>query len=50
MPGITGWAQVNVRNAVSWNKKFEYDVWFVNNISFLFKIKIFFLTLKKVFK
>jgi lipopolysaccharide/colanic/teichoic acid biosynthesis glycosyltransferase len=48
-PGITGWAQVNGRNAISWEKKFEYDVWYVNNISFVLDVKIFFLTLKKVF-
>lgn len=48
-PGITGWAQVNGRNAISWTKKFEYDVFYVNNISFLLDIKIFFLTIKKVF-
>lgn len=49
-PGITGWAQVNGRNAISWKKKFEYDVWYVNHISFLVDIKIFFLTMKKVFQ
>lgn len=49
-PGITGWAQVNGRNAISWNKKFEYDVWYVNNISFLLDFKILFLTIKKVIK
>ncbi|SHL93474.1 sugar transferase [Mucilaginibacter sp. OK098] len=49
-PGITGWAQVNGRNAISWEKKFEYDVWYVTNISFLFDIKILFLTIKKIFK
>ena len=48
-PGITGWAQVNGRNAISWSKKFELDVWYVNNISLLLDIKIFFLTVKKVF-
>lgn len=48
-PGITGWAQVNGRNAISWTKKFELDVYYVNNISFLLDIKIFFLTIKKVF-
>ncbi len=47
-PGITGWAQVNGRNAISWKKKFEYDVWYVNNISFFLDVKILFLTLKKV--
>ena len=48
-PGITGWAQVNGRNAISWTKKFEYDVYYVNNISFIFDLKILFLTIKKVF-
>ena len=47
-PGITGWAQVNGRNAISWRKKFEYDVWYVDNISFLLDLKILFITLKKV--
>lgn len=49
-PGITGWAQVNGRNAISWQQKFEYDVWYVDNISFLLDMKILFLTLKKVIK
>ena len=48
-PGITGWAQVNGRNAISWDKKFELDVWYVDNISFVLDIKIIFLTIKKVF-
>lgn len=48
-PGITGWAQVNGRNAISWQQKFEYDVWYVENISFLLDLKILFLTAKKVF-
>ena len=47
-PGITGWAQVNGRNAISWTKKFELDVYYVNNISFALDLKIFFLTIKKV--
>lgn len=47
-PGITGWAQVNGRNAISWNQKFEYDVWYVENVSLLLDLKIMFLTLKKV--
>lgn len=47
-PGITGWAQINGRNAISWEEKFRYDVEYVNNISFAFDLKIFFLTLKKV--
>jgi undecaprenyl phosphate N,N'-diacetylbacillosamine 1-phosphate transferase len=48
-PGITGWAQVNGRNAISWQQKFEYDVWYVEHLSFGLDIKILFLTLKKVF-
>ena len=48
-PGITGWAQVNGRNAISWTKKFELDVWYVNHCSFLLDLKIIFLTIKKVF-
>ncbi|WP_353197601.1 sugar transferase [Parapedobacter defluvii] len=48
-PGITGWAQVNGRNAISWQQKFDYDVWYVDNISFLLDLKILFLTVKKVF-
>jgi lipopolysaccharide/colanic/teichoic acid biosynthesis glycosyltransferase len=47
-PGITGWAQVNGRNAISWEQKFEYDVWYVDNQSIGLDIKIIFLTLKKV--
>ncbi len=49
-PGITGWAQVNGRNAISWERKFEYDVWYVDNISFKTDIRILLLTVKKVFK
>ena len=48
LPGITGWAQVNGRNTLSWHDKFEYDVWYVDNHSFLLDIKILYLTLKKV--
>lgn len=48
-PGITGWAQINGRNAISWEQKFEYDVWYVDNISFMLDLKIIFLTIKKVF-
>ena len=48
-PGITGWAQVNGRNTISWTKKFELDVYYVDNLSLLFDLKIFFLTIKKVF-
>ncbi|EAJ5124072.1 undecaprenyl phosphate N,N'-diacetylbacillosamine 1-phosphate transferase [Campylobacter coli] len=49
-PGITGWAQVNGRNAISWQKKFELDVYYVKNISFLLDLKIMFLTALKVLK
>lgn len=48
-PGITGWAQVNGRNAISWRQKFDYDVWYVDNLSFRLDVKILFLTVKKVF-
>lgn len=48
-PGITGWAQVNGRNNISWQKKFELDVWYVDHLSFALDMKIFFLTIKKVF-
>jgi len=47
-PGITGWAQVNGRNEISWDKKFELDIWYVDNQSFLLDLKILFLTIKKV--
>jgi lipopolysaccharide/colanic/teichoic acid biosynthesis glycosyltransferase len=49
-PGITGWAQVNGRNTLSWEKKFEYDVWYVDNQSFWLDIKILFMTVLKVLK
>ncbi|MEZ9590567.1 sugar transferase [Vibrio breoganii] len=48
-PGITGWAQVNGRNAISWVQKFEYDAWYVENESMWLDIKILFMTVKKVF-
>ena len=48
-PGITGWAQVNGRNAISWEEKFKLDVWYVENQSFWLDLKILFLTVKKVF-
>ena len=48
-PGLTGWAQVNGRNTLSWEDKFRYDVWYVQNISFLLDLKTVFLTVKKVF-
>ncbi|KAA0126163.1 sugar transferase [Chryseobacterium sp. SN22] len=47
-PGITGWAQVNGRNNISWRRKFELDVWYVDNISLILDVKIYFLTIKKV--
>ena len=49
-PGITGWAQVNGRNAISWENKFEYDIFYVNNLSILLDIKIIMLTILKVIK
>ncbi|SUA48816.1 protein Pglb2 [Neisseria zoodegmatis] len=48
-PGITGWAQVNGRNALSWNQKFQLDVWYIDNHSFWLDLKILLLTVKKVF-
>ncbi|MFS1882130.1 sugar transferase [Vibrio splendidus] len=48
-PGITGWAQINGRNAISWEEKFELDVWYVDNRSLWLDIKVLFLTVKKVF-
>ncbi len=47
-PGITGWAQVNGRNAISWKQKFEYDVWYVQHVSFFVDIRILFKTIQKV--
>ena len=49
-PGISGWAQVNGRNAITWEQKFEYDVWYVENQSFLLDMKILWLTFLKVIK
>lgn len=49
-PGITGWAQVNGRNAISWDRKFELDVWYVDHISFALDLKILFKTILKVVK
>lgn len=49
-PGITGWAQINGRNNISWEERFKLDVWYVDNRSFLIDIKILFLTIIKVFK
>ncbi|WP_137905080.1 sugar transferase [Chryseobacterium sp. 2VB] len=48
-PGITGWAQINGRNAISWEEKFNLDVWYVDHVSFILDLKIIFLTIKKVF-
>jgi undecaprenyl phosphate N,N'-diacetylbacillosamine 1-phosphate transferase len=49
-PGITGWAQVNGRNAIGWQEKFKYDVWYVDNLSFMLDLRIIWITLRKVFK
>ena len=49
-PGLTGWAQINGRNAISWEQKFQYDLWYVKNQSFFLDLKILFLTFLKVFK
>lgn len=49
-PGITGWAQVNGRNAISWKEKFSLDTWYVNNLSFSLDVKILLLTIKRVLK
>jgi lipopolysaccharide/colanic/teichoic acid biosynthesis glycosyltransferase len=48
-PGITGWAQVNGRNEISWQQKFEYDVWYVEHLSFLLDLKIIGMTVKRLF-
>lgn len=48
-PGLSGWAQVNGRNAISWSEKFKLDVWYVDNISFILDVKIIFLSIKKAF-
>lgn len=48
-PGITGWAQINGRNAISWEEKFNLDVWYVDHVSLMLDLKIIFLTIKKVF-
>ena len=50
LPGITGWAQVNGRNAISWEQKFEYDVWYVDHVCFLLDMKILFLTIINTLK
>ena len=49
-PGITGWAQVNGRNSITWTKKFELDVWYVDNVSFLLDLRIIWLTIKKIIR
>ena len=49
-PGVTGWAQVNGRNSISWKEKFKLDVWYVDNQSFFLNLKIIFLTIFKVIK
>ena len=49
-PGITGWAQINGRNAITWEEKFDYDVWYVDNLNFFLDVKILALTVLKVFK
>lgn len=49
-PGITGWAQVNGRNSISWGERFKYDVWYVDNLSLIVDLKIIFLTLNQVFR
>ena len=49
-PGITGWAQVNGRNSISWKEKFNLDLWYINNMSFFLDFKILLLTVLKVFK
>lgn len=50
LPGLTGWAQINGRNSITWNEKFSLDIWYVNNHSLLLDIKILFLTIYKVIK
>lgn len=50
LPGLTGWAQINGRNSIKWNEKFELDLWYVNNYSFFLDIKILFMTAYKVIK
>lgn len=50
LPGITGWAQVNGRNAINWQEKFDYDVWYADNLSFSLDLKIFIMTLVKALR
>jgi lipopolysaccharide/colanic/teichoic acid biosynthesis glycosyltransferase len=47
-PGITGWAQINGRNEISWREKFQFDVWYVDHLSFLLDLKIILITVQKV--
>lgn len=49
-PGITGWAQINGRNTISWREKFQYDLYYVDNLTFALDLRIFFMTILKVFK
>lgn len=49
-PGITGWAQINGRNAISWDEKFKLDIWYVDHLSFILDMRILLLTVKRVFK
>jgi lipopolysaccharide/colanic/teichoic acid biosynthesis glycosyltransferase len=48
MPGITGWAQINGRNSISWEEKFELDIWYIENYSFILDVRILIITIKKV--
>lgn len=50
MPGITGWAQVNGRNSIGWEQKFEYDIWYIENFSFKIDLKIVWITVLKIFR
>ena len=50
LPGISGWAQVNGRNELSWEQKFERDLYYVHNVSFALDVKILFMTIRNVFK
>jgi lipopolysaccharide/colanic/teichoic acid biosynthesis glycosyltransferase len=49
-PGVTGWAQINGRNAISWEKKFELDLWYIENLTFFLDIKILFITFYNVIR
>ena len=50
LPGITGWAQINGRNSISWEKRFQLDIWYIDNFSLFLDIKILFITLRRVFQ